>query len=74
MNDLEIREWMELLSHFPNRTVKATIDDLMVHASDDEMSGEDRTICVRALELIEEDRQRWAYGAGPGTLAGNEDL
>jgi hypothetical protein len=68
MTDPEIRGWMKLLP----KPVKGTIIDLLTHAGEDEMSDEDKEVCHRALEMIEQDE--WSYGSGPGTLAGDEDL
>lgn len=52
----------------------ATADDLRGTAKRGRrrMLTEAETVALAAV--IEEQRQRWAYGAGPGTLAGSLDV
>lgn len=52
MTDLEIHEWLNDIVRHSKFTKLEIVDDLLKHAGEDEMSEADRTICVRAKELL----------------------
>lgn len=50
MTDSQVFSWFSLLpGAMKNR--RAIIRNMLAHANEDHMGSEDRTICVRALEL-----------------------
>ena len=54
MTPAEIRDWIEMLGS--TRQVQiAVLKDLLRHATGDEMSSEDRTICTIALRILGRD-------------------
>lgn len=50
MTDQQIFCWLSLLPG-AMKNKRAIIRDLLIHANTDQMSSEDRQICMRALEL-----------------------
>jgi hypothetical protein len=53
--DDDIRTWMDLLPGGGSWRRVQTIQDLLVKANEDEMSVEDREICLRAITLLRAD-------------------
>ena len=53
MTKPEIKNWLSMLSPTPYGQ-RQEVELLLSHANEDRMSNEDREICVRALQLLEE--------------------
>lgn len=51
MTDPEIREWLDLLDSSPEAQLRI-VEDLLDNTVKDGMTDEDRTVCLRAKELL----------------------
>lgn len=51
MTEEQIGLWLKMLGRTPSQQI-AAVTDLLSHANGDEMSRDDRTICLRALQQL----------------------
>lgn len=56
MSDDEVRRWLGFIGVTPSQQLWR-VKELLAHANGDRMSHEDRWICRRALQLLEQDRR-----------------
>lgn len=54
MTKPEIKSWLSMLSPTQDGQ-RQEVEILLSHANEDRMSDEDREICVRAIQLLEEE-------------------
>lgn len=54
VTDEEIKDWLKFACDVPGRTKRQVVQDLLDHCKSDEMSEEDKKVCIRAMHLIDE--------------------